>query len=418
MPAKKRTGSKLDVVIAGGGVAALEAALAFRNLAAGEVNLTLLSPAEQFVYRPVAVLEPFAGKPPRGLALETFAAEIGASFVHDSVASVDPDSKVLVTGGEAELPYGALVVATGARAGAAPPGTAVVNVARMAESVIPLIDGIRERSIRSLCLVAPRRTWPLPVYELALLLRERSREPSGSETEPPPGADAEITVLTAEAAPLAVFGSTVSEALARLLTDAEIRTIVGSELHSAGGNLTFAPSGAPARFDRLVSMPELKGPAIPGLPADAGGFVPITSECAVIGVDRVYAAGDATDFPVKFGGIAAQQADTAASQIAATAGAGTEPVPFDGTVHGVLQCGWTPLEQLYFTAHVQRGEVRDSTVSRTPISSGAKIGARYLAPYLEARWAGAAGAFTDELSWEAHAKPPSSNGHQPQPATQ
>jgi sulfide:quinone oxidoreductase len=41
----------------------------------------------------------------------------------------------------------------------------------------------------------------------------------------------------------------------------------------------------------------------------------------VLGLTDVYAAGDLTQFPLKQGGTAAQQADAAASSIAADAGA-------------------------------------------------------------------------------------------------
>jgi sulfide:quinone oxidoreductase len=49
----------LQVLVAGGGVAGLEALLALRDLAGERVELTLLSPEAEFVYRPMAVVEPF-----------------------------------------------------------------------------------------------------------------------------------------------------------------------------------------------------------------------------------------------------------------------------------------------------------------------------------------------------------------------
>ena len=48
------------VVVAGGGVAGLEALLALHALAGDKVDLTLVSPTPDFVYRPLAVAEPFA----------------------------------------------------------------------------------------------------------------------------------------------------------------------------------------------------------------------------------------------------------------------------------------------------------------------------------------------------------------------
>ena len=49
----------LRVVIAGGGVAGLEAMLALRELAGDRVDIELLSPSDEFVYRPMLVAEPF-----------------------------------------------------------------------------------------------------------------------------------------------------------------------------------------------------------------------------------------------------------------------------------------------------------------------------------------------------------------------
>ena len=51
----------MRVVIAGGGVAALEAALALRALAEDRVSVELLAPETQFWYRPLAVTEPTSG---------------------------------------------------------------------------------------------------------------------------------------------------------------------------------------------------------------------------------------------------------------------------------------------------------------------------------------------------------------------
>ena len=47
------------VLIAGGGVAALEAVLALEALAGARVRIELLTPADEFVFRPLLVGEPF-----------------------------------------------------------------------------------------------------------------------------------------------------------------------------------------------------------------------------------------------------------------------------------------------------------------------------------------------------------------------
>jgi sulfide:quinone oxidoreductase len=365
-------------VIAGGGVAALETALAVHELAGDRVKLTLLAPTPDFIYRPVAVLEPFVHIPPRRLALAKVAAEVSATLEHDSLAAVDCDRRVLHTGGQRELRYDVLVVAVGAKTKEAP-GVLAMDVSRMEESLHGVIEEIDSGSLRSLAVVAPRSTWPLPAYEVALLAQRHAREEN---------VDLDTTIITAEQQPLAVFGDIVSASVAGLLADADIQVMSGAWVESSSGKLIVNPGERELRFDHVVAVPRLVGPAITGLPADADGFLPVTSHCEVTGVQRVYAAGDGTDFPVKFGGIAAQQADAAAASIASLAGAPTEPRPFDGIVHGVLLSG-RKQGSLYFTARIEGGLALESRISDTtpPWTTEAKITARYLGSYLDELWA-------------------------------
>jgi hypothetical protein len=125
------------------------------ELAGEKVNLTLLAPASDFVYRPMAVLEPFAQRPPRRLALSQFASELGAGLEPDGVSWVDLDARVVHTLGQHELPFDALMIAVGARTGEALPGAATLDVARAGESLRELIEAIDAGSIRTLALVAP-----------------------------------------------------------------------------------------------------------------------------------------------------------------------------------------------------------------------------------------------------------------------
>jgi sulfide:quinone oxidoreductase len=138
------------------------------------------------------------------------------------------------------------------------------------------------------------------------------------------------------------------------------------------------------RVDRVVALPQLSGPPVPGVASDAsGGFIPIDAYCRVRDLERVYAAGDATDFAVKYGGIAAQQADTAAEAIASLAGAPVQPHKFRPVIHGILLGGKKPL---YLAAHITGGHGSSSEVSESPTWSPAtKIAAKHLAPYLDAR---------------------------------
>jgi hypothetical protein len=87
-------------------------------------------------------------------------------------------------------------------------------------------------------------------------------------------------------------------------------------------------------------------------------------------IKRVYAAGDATDFAIKLGGIAAQQADVT-----------DDPEPFHPVIHGILLTRGKPR---YLSAHVTGGHGSSSQITQEPTWSPAtKIMPRYLAPYLE-----------------------------------
>lgn len=384
----------MNVVIAGGGVAALEATIALRQLAGERVSLTLVAPEADFVYRPVAVLEAFSGRPPRELALAVFSTEHGAEFVHDGVASVDAARKTLITTGGTEIRYDALIIATGASVGDGIVGARTIDPGNVGEAIAQLIAAMSTEAVRTIAFVVPQLSWPLPTYELALLLNERAREQ---------GANVEISIITAEASPLAIFGSPVSAAVAEILKQAGVQVITSGSVAEAEQALAAGRQRDGFHFDRVVALPLLRGPRIDGLPGDEFGFLPVDAECAVTGIDAVHAAGDATNFPIKFGGIATQQADTAAAAVAALAGAETEPIPMLGLVHAAMQCSWSDSHRrLYFTARIENGEVTDSLVSEQPTSSpAAKISGRYLGPYLDRRWASGTRWLADQMSWDA-----------------
>jgi len=101
----------------------------------------------------------------------------------------------------------------------------------------------------------------------------------------------------------------------------------------------------------------------------------------VRGVERAYAAGDATDFAIKHGGISAQQADVAAQAIAALAGAPVKPETFHPVVHGMLLTGALPR---YLSAEIAGEQRVTSQMAMQPTwSPPDKISAKYLAPYLD-----------------------------------
>jgi sulfide:quinone oxidoreductase len=369
--------SSFSVLIAGGGVAALEAALALRELAGERVDTRLLAPEPEFVYRPMRVREPFGYSEARRYSLEAIARDIGVELVQDSFRRLDAQQSVVHTGGGAALGYDALLLAIGARLSPAFGHVLTIDDRRLDEQYHGLIQDIEGGYVHSLAFLAPTpMPWPLPIYELALMTAARAYDM---------GVDVSITIATPEDAPLAVFGTAVSDALQRLLEERDILTLTSAHCGvSEPGRVSVHPGARTLDVDRIVALPQLSGPDVPGVPHDTtGGFIPIDAHCRVRDLERVYAAGDATDFAVKYGGVAAQQADTAAEAIAALAGAPVQPHRFHPEIHGILLGGKKPL---YLSAHITGGHGSSSEISETPTwSPPTKIAAKYLAPYLDSR---------------------------------
>ncbi|MCW3066231.1 MAG: hypothetical protein JWN32_3403 [Solirubrobacterales bacterium] len=377
------TSDDFHIVIVGGGVAALEATLALRDVTGPRPRITLIAPDEHFVYRPMTVREPFAYAAACRYELADIARDLGVDLLRDRFGWVDAERRVAHTEGGEAIAYDALLLAVGTRLYQRFPRAVTIDDRCMDELLHGLIQDVEGGYARRLAFVAPARmAWPLPLYELALMTSARAYDM---------GVEVSITIATPEDSPLAIFGLGASQAVARLLDDAGIETIPNAYVEvPQSRELVVNPGAHRLEFDRIVALPELMGPSIRGLPAGEHGFIRVSPYGQVRGVGGVYAAGDATDFPVKHGGIAAQQADTAAASIAALAGAPIEAKPFHPTIRGVLLTGQRPR---YLTAQITGGHGFSSEITEEPTWSPAtKIAARYLAPYLDERDRAAAGA--------------------------
>jgi sulfide:quinone oxidoreductase len=245
---------------------------------------------------------------------------------------------------------------------------------RDAEALRNLVREVARGAVRSVAFVIPSGiTWPLPLYELALMTAGRARAA---------GEQAELALYTPESEPLAVFGSAAASDVAARLAEAGIGVVSSAEADVTPDGYVTVPSGETRSFDRVVALPRLHGPAPHGVPQDDRGFVPIDAHGLVPGVRHVYAAGDGTDFPVKHGGIACQQADAVAEVIAKRAGAGIDPRPFRRVVRGQLLTGDEPS---FLQADLGARASERSEASDAPLWwPAAKIAGIHLGPYLAA----------------------------------
>ncbi len=365
---------RFEVLIAGGGVAGIEAALALRDLAADRVDLKVLAPNAEFVYRPLTVREPFSFGQAERYPLREAVRHAGGELIEDRLAAVDASARTVRTESGAELRYDALILGLGAHIRPRYEHAVTIDDRRLDEVLHGLIQDVEEGYVKRLAFVVPPRMgWPLPVYELALMTSRRADDMNIS---------IQISLVTPEDAPLAVFGDGVCEAVTKLLAENRIEVVASAYAEiPSGGVIEISPGDRRLEVDRVVALPELAGPSIAGLPEAADGFIPVDPHGQVRGIERVYAAGDAIEFPIKQGGLAAQQADAAAESIAALAGAPIDPKPFHPEIRGMLLTGGRPL---YMHAHITGGHGFHSEVSDEPLwAPPAKIAAKYLAPYLD-----------------------------------
>jgi len=366
----------MDVVIAGGGVAAVEAALALRDLAGDRVAVTLISPRPDFVLTPLAVAEPFAAGHAERRPLRTLADAAGFDVVAAGVTRVRPEEQVVELSDGTERRYDALLLAPGARPVAAFGHVHTFMAEDEPSALSGLVADLEEGWSKSVAFVVPPGvTWPLPAYELALLTAAEVRSM---------GLDGvTITLVTPEERPLGLFGDEASAAVASLLASAGIEFMGGVEARAGErGTIRLMPGDRPLEAERVVALPVLEGRRVAGIPRDEKGFIPIDEYGRVQGLRNVYAAGDATTFPIKQGGIATQQADAVAEQIAASAGAPITPRPFRPVLRGQLLTGAAE-QYMRAGAEVDRG--RDRASIEPLWWPPTKIAGRYLGPWLAER---------------------------------
>jgi sulfide:quinone oxidoreductase len=340
------------------------------------VDIELIAPNDELVYRPMAVREPFAAGPPRRYPLGHIAHDAGAKWTQDSLAWVEPDARVVHTAEGRGVEYDALLIAIGAKQVEAYEHARSFRDAEADAAYHGIVQDVEGGYARSLAFIQPvGPVWPLPLYELALMTAERAESMCIS--------DLELVLVTPEPRPLAVFGSAVSDVVKDRLARAGIKVYCNSLAKvPAARQLLIQPQGVELHPDRIVAMPRVAGPSVRGLRgAGAHGFLAIDKHCSVPGTgSRVFAAGDVANYPIKHGGLGAQMADAAAAAIAVLAGSATEAPAFNPVIRGKLLTGSDPV---FMSAHPVGAESFVSEVfDEPPWPSDDKVVAEELGPYL------------------------------------
>src|SRR3954453_14869653 len=251
--------SRPRVVIAGGGIAAVECALALHDLAGDRVALTIVAPNAQFELRPLRTAEPFSRDHVRRHALADLARRGGAELVAAAVTRVDAERHEVVAG-DRTIPYDTLVLAVGGRHRTAYEGALTFTGDASTIDYNGLLAAIDEGSAHAVSFVVPPGiTWTLPIYELALMT---AREAWGMGID-----DIALQIVSPEDAPLALFGPGASAAMRELLHEGRIAFRGGPYVQEdAGGGLRATPGDEPLDSRRVVALPTIEGPALDGVP--------------------------------------------------------------------------------------------------------------------------------------------------------
>lgn len=341
------------------------------------MQLTLISPDPTFHYRATATVEAFDDVAPLEYDLRRIAGDLDAGYDQTSLVEVESGHRRVRLATGSKRGYDALILAIGAHAVESIPGALTFRDQRDGPLLRGLLTELDTGRIERLALVVPSGSaWPLPLYELALLCAARAERQN---------VDVEIALISPEEAPLEIFGTEASRLVASALAERGVRFEGGSAVAGVNQDGTIALQfDGTLQADRVVTAPELRARRIPGVPASWWGFVRTDALGRVEGLCDVYAAGDMTTFPIKQGGLAAQQADRIAHTIAASLGVTVDEPPITQVLRARLLGGPRPL---LLCAELDRhGQPTGATIEcaeTLDLAGSPKVFGHYLTPYLQ-----------------------------------
>ncbi|WP_445149709.1 FAD-dependent oxidoreductase [Baekduia sp. Peel2402] len=318
-----------NVVVVGGGPAATELGFVLREQHGAGVALTYVVPPARDRALPLPAAEPFSAVRRRAQELPAVVAALGARLRSGRVVAVDGDRHRVILADGGVLPYDVLVLAPGAQAQPVFESATLTLYGEPGPAATErVLTELRRGDVtRPLSFVVPPGvTRALELYELAVLtgMEARGRAPG-----------AQLRLFTPEPAPLSRFDGLARATMAGLLAEAGVAVVSSAPVFEAiDGRPRIGAVRTLLGDDRIVTLPVLRGPDLRGVPATPDGFIPIDDHGAVLGMEDVFAAGDATTCPVKHVDVACSQASTIADVLALNSGI-TEiaPGPWSADVH-------------------------------------------------------------------------------------
>jgi sulfide:quinone oxidoreductase len=312
------------VVVLGGGFAGLESAFLLHAKLGTRAAITVVSDREDFLFKPNTIYIPFGGdEKSLSIPLDPPTRKRGIRFVRGQFESLDTGRRVVCAGAR-ELEYDYLVLATGADMspdevpGLREHGTPIWTPAEMA-ALGSRLRGLVEHSGDGhrrtiLFLVPPNNKCAGPLYEIVFMVETWLRRQKVRE-------HFDLVWTTCEPSYIAAFGPKLHDVVVDEFWERGVEGHTGWRVESVDEEAVRYDNGEQRAYDLLVSFPPYVA-AVDyrpfGLPADERAFLLCEpSSRRVAGEDRIYAPGDAGDFPVKQAFLAFLQADAVAEDIAA-----------------------------------------------------------------------------------------------------
>lgn len=322
------------IVVLGGGFAGLESAFLLRSRLGDRADITVVSDRDAFLFKPNTIYIPFGGRVESLLIpLAKPAAKRRIRLLHGSVEEVDPIARRVRAGGW-EAPYDYLVIATGSGMRSEEiPGLAehastiwtpgeMADLGRRLQAVANTATAGQRRRI--LFAVPPNNKCAGPLYEIVMMTETWLRRRGVRE-------HVDIEWTTVEQSYIQAFGPKLHEVVTQAFRERGIDGHTGMTLDRVDPGVARYAAGESREFDLLVAFPPyVSAVRYEGLPADDRGFLQTDADSRrVRGHDRVFAPGDAGDFPVKQAFLAFLQADVVADTIAAEVQGREAPAAFD-----------------------------------------------------------------------------------------
>lgn len=272
-----------NIVVVGGGIAGVEAALTIARTVP-RAKVTLVSQWPSLRVLPQLVYVPF-GAPPEAVdvRLNRALARDGISLVVDTCVHIDIDNHVVELASKESLTYDTVVVASGTMS---PPSAALRlrtldDALRLRDELEALASsGERDRSI--VLKVPASCTWSPPAFEFALLLAQW-RNNLGLD-------DIRISMEIESSEPLNMFNYQASQIVRNTLEHEKVEMLT----RVPGARMDFIPGTVTIEFDDFTAH---RVHGLPPLTAD--GFYAVDKNgCAA---RDVYIIGDAAAHPYKSG---------------------------------------------------------------------------------------------------------------------